>query len=629
LLAVAVALVVLVTEARGAGPDEPTVTLEPVVITGTAIPDDATPAHVTIVPGEMVEAAATVSATEALRQVPGVHLDESGSGVSSLYLRGAEPNFSVVLLDGVRVNDPTNSRGGSFDFATLTLGEIERIEVVRGPLSSVYGSDALAGAVQVLTRRGRPEPESRIDLGAGRWGWRHGLAATRGAAGRFDYAVTGSYLDDGEPIEGSERVVRTGHANWGVVLPNRAELRSVVHASAARIEAFPDDSGGPEFAVLDATERREADDLAAGLTLTQPLPGAWEARLHATYYGRTEAVDSPGVAPGLRDPFGIPPNRADTRYRRRDLAASLQSPPERPLRLSAGLQAQREAGESDGALDLGGFTLPTDFALTRDQWGAFAEARLAPADWPQLAAAVRYDRFAGFDAELSPSFGASYTVPIIGARLRAQVGRGFKLPSFFALSHPVVGNPGLAPETGRTAEAGVEQPLGGGRVTIGVTAFASRYRDLVDFDEGPPPRMVNRDAVTVRGFEAELALRPFPAVELVTHATYTKTNIVGTDEPLRNRPKWRGGATLLWRPAAAVDLYFDLLYVGQVFDSSIPTGDVTLDRYTRADLAVTWRPLPLGELFVAVDNLFDTEYEEAVGFAAPGRRPRAGLRASW
>ena len=156
---------------QGRVPLEQAVELEPVVVTATVAPTPLgrTTAPVTVISHEQIAAQQATSVTELLRQVPGVHIDQAGArgGISSVYVRGSDPNFTVVLIDGVKVNDPTNSRGGSFDFSTLSTDNIERIEIVRGPLSAVYGSDALGGVIDIITRP-----------------WHRGAERQRGGLGR-------------------------------------------------------------------------------------------------------------------------------------------------------------------------------------------------------------------------------------------------------------------------------------------------------------------------------------------------------------------------------------------------------------------------------------------------------------
>ena len=208
-------------------------------------------------------------------------------------------------------------------------------------------------------------------------------------------------------------------------------------------------------------------------------------------------------------------------------------------------------------------------------------------------------------------------------------GEGFKLPSFFSLSHPIVGNPNLLPETSHSVDVGVSQALWGQRFTIGVTYFYSEFTNLIDFDPGPPPRLVNRSHTTAQGVEMSFLLRPWPNFSTTAHLTYLQTDIKGTTANLLNRPKWRGGFAVQWSPRPDLDLHLHTIVVGTVPDSSIPTGARTLDAYARVDLAVNWTLSKHCKVFLAVDNLFDTAYEEFIGFPAPGINPRAGVRAAF
>jgi outer membrane cobalamin receptor len=162
-------------------------------------------------------------------------------------------------------------------------------------------------------------------------------------------------------------------------------------------------------------------------------------------------------------------------------------------------------------------------------------------------------------------------------------------------------------------------------VTISVTYFYNEFTDLIDFDE-VLNRLVNRSKVTTEGVEMSLNLAPLPRLNFLAHLTYLQSDIKGTNEPLRNRPEWRGGFSIRWRPLTKLDVLLKALFVGEVQDSSIPTGDVTLDAYARVDLAVNWTLSPTFAILLAVENLFDADYEEFVGFPAPGINPRLGVR---
>ena len=607
-----------------------TIELEPTVITGTTIPTLMTqlPASVTVITKEQIEPKQKTSVTELLRQVPGLHIDQAGArgSVSSVYLRGGDPNYTVVLIDGVKVNDPTNSRGGSFDFSTLNVDNIERIEIVRGPLSSIYGSDAMAGVINIITHQGTDESVSNLKLSGGRFGDYRSLVQTRGRLDRVNYSLSGSYLDNGEPVEGSNFVNKTFSANFDILLSDTAEIRSVLRYADSHLEAFPDDSGGPESieAVLRGVEERDVDELTFGAELSLALLPRWNTSIHVGYYDRKEEIDSPGVAPGVRDP--IPPNTSDNQYHRYNVRLRNLFLVTEGGRLTVGVEAQSEEGSSRGSLSFGEVTVPTSFDLERDLWAPFMEAQYTLPAGLLLQAGVRLDVPEGFDSELSPRVGVSYKHPTFHTRLRASWGEGFKLPSFFALGHPIVGDPDLVPEKSRSGDVAVVQPLWGKDVNMSVTYFSNSFKNAIDFQE-EPPKLVNRSEITTEGVEMAINARAGKGLDLSSHLTYVKTDIKGTEEELRNRPEWRGGFAFQWRPLSGLVLNLDALYVGRVLDSSIPTDDRELDAYIRVDIAITWNAGPAWQYFLTVDNLFDADYEEAVGFPAPGISPHIGLKA--
>jgi len=621
------------TLGQGRAPAEKPLALEPVIVTATVAPTplDQTTAPVTIISREQIAAQQATSVTELLRQVPGVHIDQAGArgGISSVYVRGSDPNFTVVLIDGVKVNDPTNSRGGSFDFSTLSTDNIERIEIVRGPLSAVYGSGALGGVINIITRRGEGRPQGSVEASAGRFGAYRTLLQANGTLGVLDYAVSGSYLDNGIPVEGNRFLGATLQANLGVHLTDAMELRGVVRYADSRSKAFPDDSGGPEFAVLRTTEKRDAQDLTTGLTLKHTPTLWWEYSLQFGLFDHNDHIDSPGVAPGVRDPVGIPPSVTDDSFTREDITVRHLFTIARGVQFAVGAQVQFEDGTSDGSLFVGSFVVPTNFTLSRTTWGPFFEAQFSLLPGLLVQGGVRVDLPQKFDTQASPRLGVLYTLEATDTTLRVNAGKAFKLPSFFALGNPLVGNPDLLPETSRSVDAGVTQALWGQRFTVGVTYFYSEFTNLIDFDPGPPPRLVNRAQTTAQGVEMSLRLQPWSYLSTTAHLTYLQTNIEGTTAKLRNRPKWRGGFAVQWAPRLDLDVYLHTIVVGTVPDSSIPTGPKTLDAYARVDLAVNWTLTRHWQVFVAVDNLFNANYEEFIGFPAPSVSPRAGVRASF
>ena len=604
--------------------------MEPVVVTATVAPTPLgrTTAPVTVISREEIEAQQVESVTELLRQVPGVHIDQQGArgGISSVYLRGSKPNLVIVMIDGIKVNDPTNSRGGSFDFSTLSTDSIERIEIVRGPLSAVYGSDAVGGVINIITRHGEGAPSGSGEVEAGRFDHYRTLLQTGGTLGIVDYAVSGSYLDNGRPVEGSRFVGEAVYANVGVQPIEAIKLRWVLRYADSHSHAFPDSSGGPDLAVRRSVDRREADELTTGITLQHTLLPWWEYNIQLGLYDRQEHLNSPGVAPGIGNPAGIPPNITDNTFRRSDVMVRHLFSVAHGVQFAVGGEGQFEDGTSNGSVFVGK-VIPNNFALSRTILSPFVEAQLSPVPGLLVQGGVRVDVPQNFATRASPRVGVSYTLDTTHTTFRTNWGKGFKLPSFFSLSNPLVGNPALEPETSQSVDGGVSQALWGQRVTLGVTYFYSEFFHLIDFDP-VKFRLVNRSQVIEQGVEMSLSARPWPSLSVTTHLTYLQTNIQGTTQQLRNLPKWRGGFAIQWLPRPDLDLSLHTVVVGELLDFSIPTGVRPLDAYARVDLAVTWTINTHWKLFLAVDNLFDTVYHEFIGFPGPGISPRAGVRAS-
>lgn len=188
----------------------------------------------------------------------------------------------------------------------------------------------------------------------------------------------------------------------------------------------------------------------------------------------------------------------------------------------------------------------------------------------------------------------------------------------------------MKPEEAENFEGGVSQKLWDFGVWK-VEAFATNYRDLIDFRPGAVPKLVNLSTVHVRGFETSLDLT-YPILGGTLTATprlsYTNARNQLTGASLRDVPSWLAGGTMVWRPDADWTVSFDVNHVGAMVDNSVPTGDVTLGGHTRADLAVAYKVLPNLGLHLGVDNVFDHRYEDVVGFPTPGAIVRGGISAS-
>lgn len=628
LIAIGVFALVVPGQALAQGTDVPRA--DTVIVTGSRLASTSanTPVSVTVVTREDIDALQPSDTVDLLRRVPGIHIDQPGGlgGVSSIYLRGADPNYTQILIDGVQVNDPTNSRGGSFDVSTIDMQSLDRVEIVRGSQSAVRGADAIAGTINFITRGGGAKPQYSATVSGGAHGYRRGSVEARGPlSAAADLALSAAYIDDGAATEGSRFHNRQVSAKSDIFPSDDSSLRLVMRLSDTDSSNFPDDSGGPVFAVRRTSDTRDATEISAGLVFEQEVSPRWSYNIDASVYRHRELFASPGVAGGVRNAFGVPVNSSESVYDRFDLQASANVAVAENFEIVAGVAVLEEAGVSDSRLITGGAPTDSRFSLRRTTRSGFAEARWQVLPGWSLQAGARLDNPDGFSNQTSLSAGSVYTFGPWDTEWKLSWGEGFKLPSFFALGNAIVGDPTLRLESSTSIETSVRQPLMDGRGEVGVSVFRTYYDDNIDFDD-TLNRLVNQSELVTWGSEVTTSWALYETLTLGGHATFIDTDIRDNNEELRNRPKWRLGGDVSWTGIDDVTLTARALYVGRVLDSSIPTGDRVLGDYTRFDVAANWRFTPGWDASLAIDNIFDNRYEEAVGFRAPGILPRLTLR---
>lgn len=602
----------------------PVVEVDPVVVTLSPLPFPLSiaPGSVTVIDRRAIEASRATTLEEVLRTAPFVDLSRTGArgGLSTVTLRGGDPNFTLVLLDGVPVNDPTNLLGGSFDFSTLGVDNVERVEIVRGPLSSRYGSEAMAGVIHVISRRGRDDPGWSAEAAAGSFGTREGRLEGRGSRGIFAASGGASWVRTDEQVESDAYRLASGSVTADLA-GRLGEVRMTARLHDLDSEGFPDNGGGPRFSILREPRRTEARELVLGVEARRGIGERWTLTATADAYRRDAEVRTPPVLdadpPG---PFALPAVDQESILDRRRLSLTSAWDVAEGLAILVSGELRRDDGESDAVI---AGEIPADFALERTTRSAAGEiayraARVA------IDLALRIDDPDGFASEASPRAALAWRLPWNGSRIAASWGEGFKLPSFFALGEPNVGNPDLGPERSRGFDVGWTQEIPAAALVVSLTAFRQRYSDLIDFSP-EEFRLVNRRLARTRGLEAEAGWRPHRHVDLSAFVRWLDADLEGTEEKLRDRPRWRGGAAFQWSDGKT-RARVDVLSVGERFDFQIPVPDRDVaEGYGVASLALS-RRFDRVTAFARVDNALDAEYEEFVGFPAPGRSVRLGIR---
>ena len=617
------------TLAMPANADDSDDPLDIIVVTGSRVSDLLADLSnsTSVISLADIEAQNQASVLDLLRESPGVQVTQPGGrgGVASVFIRGGEPNFTMVLLDGVRLNDPNNTRGGSFDFSTLNIQDIERIEIVRGPQSAIYGSDALSGVINIITKARSDNLGVGLHAEVGEDSYeRFAIEASGPISETGGFSLRAATLDDGDATVGNSyksdsltgKLVFGSNENW--------DIRIFGRYSDNEGTSFPEDSGGAELAVLRDLDIKSSEDLSFGLAGSLAIATDWKLNYTASSYDHEDSYVSPGVVPGVRD--GVPPNGADSKLDRSSISANVVGDFTDTLRATFGVDYHDEEGSSIGFVEFApGFSIPTEFAIDRNVTGVFVEMQYKPTTNATLLASLRNDDPDAESGETTAKLGALVDFNDGRTTLRANWGEGFKLPSFFALANPLVGNPNLKSEQSESADIGVTQRFLDDKLATTVTLYRSEFTDLIDFDFDLFTN-VNRTEVTAQGAEFEIDYRLSAALALAAEIMYLDLDVKDSDTPLRQRPDWRGSVSMLWDPAEDWRLQASWIYQGETFDSSIPTGGLTLDSYNRVDTTLSWAAMERMNLLLSIDNLFDEDYAEAIGFMSPGRRARLALR---
>lgn len=588
--------------------------IENIVVTGSysAVEKSQITASAFVLEREELLRLSATSLVDALRQVPGLWVESQGGpgGLTSIILRGAESNHTLVLVDGVQLNDPTNTRGGSFDLNNLNINAIKRIEIIRGAQSSIYGSDALAGVIHIITMQPGSETEVQAFVTAGSDDYLTYGASLSGTADGLGYAFKAQKKDAGEPLAGStaNNTELLAKLNWlGAVHQFDLSYRFFDGDKTS----YPEQSGGPEFALSDELDSSDYRDQQAAASWLWQLSPLWQSRINTTWFTRKDNNQSPGIVPF----DAVPANGAKSNFTRTSTTWINTLGEQKHLWANIGLETKKEQGESEGYLDIG-FLFPTSFDLSRRINSAFININTLLVDKLLLQGSLRHDDPQGFSADQTSQLGLRYQV---NEQLNIYVnrGEGSKLPSFFALGHPLVGNPDLQAETSLSLETGIEWQST--QVSAALNFFDNEYRDLIDFDAELFTN-VNRAKVAIKGMDGQLKWQSQNQQwQLTGQFNYSD---ITADNRLNGRPKTTVGSALNYAHNSNLSYNLQALWVDERYATSLHTGQAVqqaLDSYVRFDGNMQYRYDEHWKVALNLTNLTDTDYQDDIGFAANGR----------
>lgn len=625
-----------------------------VTATRTEVPTQQVGASVTVLSAEELRSRNVLPVSDALRVVPGASVASSGGmgTITSLFVRGGESDYNKVLLDGIPLNQP----GGAFDFNNLMTESLDYIEIVRGPQSALFGSDALGSVVQIFTRRGRADtrrPRGTLGLeGGNRETWR-GHAGVSGEVSDFDYSFHASRFSTANRGPENDFHNSTLSGNFGYAFSESTMVRVVLRGELGETQT----PGQTAFGRPDTGADFRRSDGAAGFTLRNQLTPGWEQRVRYSFYqsrqrSRDAIVDPPFVPSfaGRSAPFAFSDFPAAFLNNYRSHHTSYQS----DWRLgSTGSAAGQH--EFTFAFDwLGERNLLADRTpfgtVTEAQRNNFGYVFQWQGVWQRvfLTLGTRVEDNASFGTSVVPRASLAWFPRGGGERLGAtklkfNFGLGIKEPSLvesFSPSPFFRGNPDLLPERTRSFDFGVEQRFWYDRGKLEVNLFDNRFRDLIGF--------VTTDFVTfdgsffnvgrARARGSEVILELAPAGWLRGRGSYTyldsKVTQAGTvfdpvfeeGRPLLRRPKHSGALEVFaqWRRLTAAST---TLFVGRRADSDFSfLGFTSVDGYIRWDLSGSYRTTYRVTYFATVENLLNRDHMEVLGFPALKRMFRAGAR---
>ena len=635
---------------------------ESIVVSASQVdlPLSRTADSVTVITAADLRARQIDRVADALRLVPGLGVTRSGArgAITSLFPRGGASNYTLVLVDGMRAN----AFGGGFDFAHLSTADVERVEIVRGPQSALFGSDAIGAVVQIVTRRGGPlrvggsveggsQGTARAAAAASgsSGGWRFGVGAEKSRSDGF----TGIAPATGERVSNDDDHLEHASGTLGWQRPDRpGALDLLLSGNISRSErGFPGPFGSNPigaFSGVDRVSRGVTDTRQAGARVMHRWTDRVRQRIEANY------TDSSGDFTSRFGTSASGTRRFDARVQEDAALASW-------LGASAGAEFVRERGSSSFVTGASNQKTPIDRAVT----GLFGEVRAVARERLFVTGGVRVEHitrdavepnFGQFTARpafpaqtldsVNPKIAASYLLAA-STRVRASAGTGIRPPDVFEIAF--TDNPNLRPERSRSVDAGIEQQFGGGSYRVAATAFFNRYDDLIvtisrALASASRYKSDNISNARARGLElaADAALRHGFAV----HAAYTflATEILSVDrldglaptpfavgDALLRRPRHHGGVDITYT-AGRASAFAELTARGTILDvepnfgASTRSGLFFTPGYASVNIGAAVRVIRGVDLYGRVLNVGDRAYEETLGFPALRRSAIVGVR---
>ncbi len=606
-----------------------------VTATRTAIPEIEAASSISVIDSSEIAQSNDLTVFDLLKNQYGVSLTKSGplGSLSNIYIRGSGPGDTQVLVDGIPMNMP-NDPSNTFDFADLPTDNIAKIEILRGPQSTLYGSDALAGVINIITKKGYGKPKFILSAEGGSYNTYKGLVGLNGGIDKFNYSVTASGTKSGgfsaaSKIYGNTENDGTKNYNlssrMGYKLTDNFEINLFMRYINAKTDL--DQHGGlfgddPTYIykLAESSFRTEGK-----LSL---LKGKWQQLYGISYFRNVREYSFDST---LYNPF-----TSSSIYDGNMLKLEWQNNIRLPYNNLVTLGIESETEKALSVYFSRSFAYGNTASLFPQKksttTGIYLQDQIKLANMFFGSFGVRYDRHSRFGSVFTYRIAPALVIWQTGTKIKATYGTAFKAPSIFYLYDPTYGNINLRPERNTGWDVGAEQYIYSDDVKAGFDYFHNDFTDLFGTDANY--MTININKAETKGFEFYISAKPLKIADLSLNYTITDTkdlspNSADYGHELLRRPEHKFGAGVNFHFSRKIDLDLQAYYVGRREDkvfSFYPARRIVLGGYTLVNLAASYNFTGNVEVYSRLNNLFNKYYEDIFGFATPGRSAYAGIK---
>ncbi len=625
----------LYAEQNGGVTDPGDTALEPMVVTSNRYetPIDEVGSSITVITSKEIERSKKASVLELLRSVPGLDVVRTGGPgqLTNVYLRGSNPWQTLVLLDGVELNDPSTI-GGELDFANLSTDNVERIEILRGPQSTLYGSSAMGGVINIITKRGKGNPKGFVSAEGGTYYTSREKAGISGGTDAVNYSLGVSRLDTGgfsvaDSDYGNREKDGYGrtslNARVGLTPLKNLNVDLMLNYLQSRAELDNGGGSGQDDPNHHVTSEQVSFRAQADLSLFNDF---WIQKLGVSFNNLDRNGDNPFDA-------SHPSDLEKYNYHGQTVKVDWQHilNLHKTNTLTFGLERKEEYANSDYHSESAWG--PYD-SIWREQHasltGGYIQDRISLWDRWFTTMGVRVDSHSQFGEKATYRFTSAYTVKETGTTFKGSYGTGFKAPSLYQL-YSNYGERNLKPEKSTGWDAGFEQNVPALNATFGATYFDNDFDNLISFNS-PLNKYENISRARTKGVEVSVTVKPLSALTLQGSYTWMKTRDGSTGLELLRRPKNKFGFDVNYNFLKNANLNVNIIYVGTRADNYYVgwTGTrVKMPNYVVVNLAASYDICKNFQIFGRVDNLLDRNYEEVKGYGASRIAAYGGVKLSF